>query len=166
MRVCRRSFPALLAAALVVLPVAIDGQSAKWNPPRTLDGHPDFQGFWTNDSYVPLERPDEVKGKEFFTPDEARAFLKSRVDRLLGQSSQDIHYDDALWQAEPYAKQPTMRTSIIFDPPDGKSPLQDPHKHVVAVHKRPWSIADAPEVKLVRVRSPAWRCPCSQAASA
>jgi len=122
MRVCRRSFPALLAAALVVLPVAIDGQSAKWNPPRTLDGHPDFQGFWTNDSYVPLERPDEVKGKEFFTPDEARAFLKSRVDRLLGQSSQDIHYDDALWQAEPYAKQPTMRTSIIFDPPDGKLP--------------------------------------------
>ena len=34
----------------------------------------------------------------------------------------------------------------------GQSPLQDPHKHVVAVHKRPWSIADAPEVKLVRVR--------------
>ena len=122
MRVCRGSFLALLAAACMALPVAIDGQGVKWNPPRTVDGHPDFQGFWTNDSYVPLERPDEAKGKEFYTPDEAQAFLKSRVDRLLAQSRQDIHYDDALWQAEPYDKQPNMRTSIIYDPPDGKLP--------------------------------------------
>ena len=123
MRARRRSLLALCAAALVTVSVAaIDGQGAKWNPPRTADGHPDLQGFWTNDSYMPLERPDEAKGKEFFTPDEARAYLKSRLDRLLGQSSQDIHYDDALWQAETYAKQPNLRTSIIFDPPDGKLP--------------------------------------------
>jgi len=123
MPVRRRSFPALLAAVLVALPVAaLSGQSAKWNPPRTIDGHPDLQGYWTNDSYTPLERPEEAKGKEFFTPEEARAFLKSRIDRLLGQSSQDIHYDDALWQAETYAKQPNLRSSIISDPPDGKLP--------------------------------------------
>ena len=65
MGVCRRSFPALLAAVLVALSAAaIDGQSAKWSPPRTGDGHPDLQGYWTNDSYTPLERPDEAKGKE------------------------------------------------------------------------------------------------------
>ena len=124
MRVCRGSFLALLGAACLALPVAIDGQGqgVKWNPPRTIDGHPDFQGFWTNDSYVPLERPDEAKGKEFYTPVEARAFLQSRVDRLLAQSRQDIHYDDALWQAEPYDKQPNLRTSLIYDPPDGKLP--------------------------------------------
>ena len=41
------------------------GQSSgRWSPPRTSDGHPDLQGYWTNDSYVPLERPDEAKGKE------------------------------------------------------------------------------------------------------
>ena len=123
MGVCRRSFPALLAAVLVALSAAaIDGQSAKWSPPRTGDGHPDLQGYWTNDSYTPLERPDEAKGKEYFTPEEARAFLKGRVDRLLGQSREDIHYDDALWQAENYDKQPQLRTSIIYDPPDGKLP--------------------------------------------
>jgi hypothetical protein len=34
----------------------------------------------------------------------------------------------------------------------GQAPLRDPHKHVIAVHERPWSLEDAPEVKLVRVR--------------
>jgi hypothetical protein len=124
MRVPHRFLSAFLASALVTASVAgIGGQTpARWNPPRTIDGHPDLQGYWTNDSYTPLERPEEVKGKAVFTPEEAKAFLKSRIDRLLGQSRQDIHYDDAVWQAENYAKQADLRTSIITDPPDGKVP--------------------------------------------
>ncbi|HEV8397980.1 MAG TPA: hypothetical protein VGQ37_27070 [Vicinamibacterales bacterium] len=115
---------ALLAAALVTLGAAtIASQgTGRWNPPRTSDGRPDLQGYWTNDSYVPLERPDEARGKDYYTAEEAQLFLKSRIDRLNGQSQTDIHYDDALWQAESYAKQAHMRTSIIYDPPDGKLP--------------------------------------------
>ena len=159
MRGRRRSFPALLATALVPLCVAvIGGQGAtKWNPPRTIDGHPDFNGYWTNDSYTPLERPDEAKGKEFFTPEEAKAFLKSRLDRLAGQSRQDIHYDDALWQAENYAKQANLRTSIITDPPDGKIP-----PITAAARQRLTARAEARKgvgpADSAQVRTPAERC--------
>ena len=46
--------------------------------PRTADGHPDFQGYWTNASFTPLERPAEFAGKEFFTEAEARAWIAGR----------------------------------------------------------------------------------------
>jgi hypothetical protein len=95
---------------------------AAWTPPLTPDGRPDLSGFWTNDTYTPLERPAELAGKEFFTPQEAAAFVKGRVDRLIAQPRDDIHYDDAIWQAEKYDKQSNLRTSLIVDPKDGKLP--------------------------------------------
>src|SRR5689334_14422909 len=123
MRRSGRAIGALVACVFVAAGAAgLSGQTPKWSPPRTAEGHPDLQGFWTNDSYTPLERPDEAKGKSLFTPDEARAYLKARLDRLNNQSRSDVHYDDALWQAENYAKQPNLRTSIITDPPDGRIP--------------------------------------------
>src|SRR5262245_39286117 len=94
---------ALTAAALAALaqPTGSD-VPASWAPPRTVDGDPDLQGHWTNDTYTPLERPVELGDKALFTPDEAAAFFKSRVDDLNGQAADDIHYDDAIWQAENY----------------------------------------------------------------
>ena len=72
------TFPALLAATLVVAGATLGGQgNGKWSPPRTADGHPDLQGYWTNDSYTPLERPDEAKGKEFFTPTKHGRFSRA-----------------------------------------------------------------------------------------
>jgi hypothetical protein len=120
----RPRLSAVLAAALVALGAAtLTGQGTRrWTAPRTSEGQPDFQGYWTNDSFVPLERPDEARGKEYFTAEEAQSFLKNRLDRLNGQARTDIHYDDALWQAENYGKQAQMRTSIIYDPPDGRLP--------------------------------------------
>ncbi len=85
-------------------------------------GQPDLQGYWTNDTYTPLERPAEFATKEFFTPEESRAFLRSRTERLLGQPADDIHYDDAIWQAENYDKIENRRTSLIVEPRNGKLP--------------------------------------------
>src|SRR5262247_1384640 len=47
----------------------------KWTMPRTPDGQPDLQGYWTNSSYVPLERANGVT-KEFYTPEEAAALAQ------------------------------------------------------------------------------------------
>src|SRR5689334_17828295 len=113
-------FPTLaLGFGLVVAQLTVAAQP---RIARQSDGHPDLTGYWTNDSFTPLERSSELGNKEFFTPEEAASYFKQRLDRLNGQAKEDIHYDDALWQAETYAKQPNLRTSIVFDPPDGRLP--------------------------------------------
>ncbi len=93
---------------------------------RAADAELDLQGYWTNDTYTPLERPAELAGKEFFTQEEAAAFIQSRTDQLHAQAEDDIHYDDAIWQAENYGKVANLRTSIIVEPRDGKLPPLTP----------------------------------------
>ena len=91
--------------------------------PRTADGKPDLQGYWTNATYTPFERPAELKDKEFFTQEEAAAWAKRGLDRLVNQPADAVHYDDAIWMSE---KRPrgvtTLRTSIITDPANGRMP--------------------------------------------
>jgi hypothetical protein len=101
--------------------------TAAWIAPLTSDGHPDFQGHWTNDTYTPLERPTELGEKSTFTPEEAAAFFKSRVDDLLAQAADDVHYDDAIWQAENYDKVAHLRTSLILEPSNGRLPALTAH---------------------------------------
>jgi hypothetical protein len=113
-------------AAPLVLAGSVAAQSADeprpWTAPLTAHGHPDLQGHWTNDTYTPLERPVELGEKATFTADEAAAFFKSRVDELNAQAADDVHYDDAIWQAENYAKVAHLRTSLVLEPRNGRLP--------------------------------------------
>ena len=97
--------------------------------PRLSDGKPDMQGYWTNQTFTPLERPAQFKDKAFFTSEEAAAWAKRGIDNVLDQprgdqvkSDADIHYDDGIWLLEGYPKGAMLRTSIITDPADGRIP--------------------------------------------
>jgi hypothetical protein len=121
---------ALISAATAV----VNGQSAaartKTSRPaasaRTVDGQPDLQGFWTNDTVTPLERPAEFGNKDILSPEEAAAYAKKRLDQFLAQPKDNIHYDDAIWQAESYSKEANRRTSLVTEPRDGKLPPLTP----------------------------------------
>jgi hypothetical protein len=123
-------------------------QSPAKKTPRTAWGHPDLQGLWTNDTFTPLQRPPALAGKAFFTPEEVeqlnKALSADGVDPLaaatviaalatgkdsdaLIQSQEDIHYDNALWLTQSWRKGlSTLRTSMIFDPEDGRIPPLTP----------------------------------------
>ncbi len=129
------SAAALIIAAVFMSPPPLIGQaapaaksSAKYVPPRTSDGKPDLQGVWTNVTITPLERPANLAGKEFFTPAEAAEFEKTTVannnaDRRDGPAAADVGraYNDFWWDRGTKVV-PTLRTSLIIDPKDGKIP--------------------------------------------
>ena len=94
-----------------------------------MDGKPDMQGYWTNQTFTPLERPAQFKDKTFFTVEEAEAFAKRALEDVKDvprgdqvKSDADIHYDDGIWLLEGYKKGAMLRTSIITDPSDGRIP--------------------------------------------
>ena len=74
-----------------------------WTPPRMPDGHPDLQGFWTNSTETPLERPKELGAQDFYTDAELADLMKKDQDRLAlnkeeGRPTEpgtnpDVHYD-------------------------------------------------------------------------
>jgi hypothetical protein len=107
---------------------ATSGKAVKpYTPPRTPDGQLDLQGFWTNSTYTPLERPEKVT-KEFYTPEEAVAAEKLAAERETEQTTPgttaDVHYDFTQFGLDrsqsTFAR--NLRTSLIVDPPDGKIP--------------------------------------------
>jgi hypothetical protein len=124
--------PVLLAVAVSGVSLSGQGPRARTGAavgsslPRTEDGRPDFQGYWTNDSVTPLERPADLGDKEVLTPEEAQAYAKKRMDQFLAQPKDDIHYDDAIWQGENYDKHVSLRTSLIVEPRNGKLPPLTP----------------------------------------
>jgi len=120
-------------------------RTAKWTLAHLADGQPDFQGYWTNATYTPLERDPQLGTKEFFTPEEAVAYAKRREQIENSQSKDDIHYDNVIWQNENYAKVVSRnRTSLIYDPPDGRIPELTPAAKAVVAARAEYARAHGP----------------------
>src|SRR5579863_3206020 len=127
--------PIIVMALLLYMPAA--GQTAPasakakaavktWTPPSTPDGRPDLQGFWTNASNVPLQRPENLGSKEFYTEQEAGEIAKRgyQGDRAV---IPETHYDLSQFGLDPSQARfaPDLRTSLIVGP-DGRIPPMKP----------------------------------------
>ena len=117
---------AVVRPGSAVAPVRATAPAKSWSA-RTPDGQPDLQGFWTNGSYTPLQRPDNVT-KEFYTKEEALKFEQQFVDNEENQTTPgtipDVHYDHTQFGLERSIGGYTsnLRTSLIVDPPNGRLP--------------------------------------------
>ena len=125
---------------------AADADAAKlepnnWTVPRLADGHPDLQGIWTNKSVTPFERPVDLGNKEFFTPDEAKAFMAKALER----SDKDNRTDDVrdvlnayngFWWDSGTKVLPNMRTSIVTEPANGRIPPLTPGRQAALAAER------------------------------
>jgi hypothetical protein len=132
----------LLAVPLVAQPLveqpAAPAKSLKHSVPRTPDGHPDFQGTWTNVTLTPFERPAGFEGKA--TLSEAEAALYEKKEHRVYYERGDLSpsalkeaYAVGAGESEIWEGGSTLarvngskRTSLVIDPPDGKVPDRTP----------------------------------------
>jgi hypothetical protein len=118
----------LVAMVLVAVFVAIvPARAQNYRAPRTPDGQPDLQGYWTNSTYTPLQRPEGIT-RDVFTREEAIELMKKAAAAESEQTTPgtiaDVHYDftqfglDRNQGGVPL----NLRTSLIVDPPNGRLP--------------------------------------------
>lgn len=88
--------------------------------PRTTDGRPDFQGYWSNEFLTPLER---IEGATSLTASDADA--RRLVEGIVAsRATEKLDPGVAFPEARLLARvNGEWRTSMIVDPPDGKLPL-------------------------------------------
>ena len=100
--------------------------------PRTEHGHPDMQGTYTFRTITPLQRPAELAEKATLTREEAAdwaAYENQRQNRDLiidtvggaGYPPGVISYNE-FWYERGTETVGDLRTSLIYDPPNGRMP--------------------------------------------
>ena len=141
-----RDFVVLIGAATLTVPGLAQAQ---YKAPRTVDGHPDFQGFWENNIATPLQRPSEIADRPTLTDAEVEKMRQKANEMFTGKSDAvffDGFYpavlDNVLGLRQGFkssdgetgdygsewndARKWENRTSLITDPPDGRIPALTP----------------------------------------
>jgi len=118
-------------------------QQSDYAVPRLVDGAPDFQGVWTNNTITPLTRPAEFGDKLVLSREEAakleqdvaqfaeqadqpsdpnrEAPTKGQID--LADSYNNFWFDDGTKVAQYNGE---FRSSLLVDPPNGQFPEYTP----------------------------------------
>ena len=112
---------------VLVAPLSVGAQDA------TSWGDPDLQGIWSNQTPIPLERPQgPLAGKLFFTEEEAAEFEDTALARLLSlfapgaplgtESALSGELSEIWLETQDGRVAPSRRISLVADPPDGRIP--------------------------------------------
>ncbi len=129
-----------LSASALLLALSLTSVSAKAQNAeiaRTPDGRPDLQGYWTNRTRTPLERPTALGTQQAYSLEEARQF-EARLQQSAARSEAPSDPERGAPAGEDVGSYNTFwldlgtnivqiageyRTSMIIDPPDGRIPF-------------------------------------------
>jgi hypothetical protein len=131
-----------IAAPGVVSTAAAQAPASDWQVPRTPDGHPDFQGNWTNSTLTPFERQEGMG--PVYTPAEVEEIERPSGDcppnpgtvacgrtertgtdqaRLSGQEYNEVYWERGSRVAVVNGE---ARTSLVTHPTNGRVPARTP----------------------------------------
>ena len=143
----RISKAGIVAAVVLAGAAHLGGQAPQtkaYVAPRTVNGQPDMQGVWANNTVTPLQRPEQFGNRATMT-DAELAKMMATAKQL--QDGGDAFFGDELFSAalqgkEKFSSSDTQtgnydqswlsdriwdnRTSLITDPPDGRIPPTAP----------------------------------------
>ena len=127
MRRAARHILSLLRVIAVagLVPVLVSGQAGRRDP------HVGFEGVWNSATATPLERPQELKDKPFFTAQEAAQWERRTAQGneeapRPAAASTDTGTYNTFFREFGTRTVKTLRTSIVTDPPDGRIPSLTP----------------------------------------
>src|SRR5256714_10262432 len=134
---------AAAVSAIIAVPTA--RTSAQAPALKTAWGEPDLQGIWTVEYDTPLQRSARFADQEFFTEaqraefDRLRSQERGRDERGARGSELDVAgaYNDVFGAMKRTGK----RTSMIVDPPNGRTPSMTPEAQKIAAADRDFRLA-------------------------
>ena len=113
---------------------------------RTPWGEPDFQGIWSVELLVPLERPEGVT-TEFYTEERQAELDRQRTgtsvfgNHVRAEPGSEADVAGA-YNAVFTSQRPTgRRTGMVIDPPDGRVPPMTPEAQARQVEIREYELA-------------------------
>lgn len=96
--------------------------------PRTADGRPDLQGMWDFRTLTPFERPADLAQQQVLTDEEAARFEKQAIEAAVDRPPRagDTGTYNEFWFERASKVVESRRTSLIFDPSNGRLPPLTP----------------------------------------